>query len=227
MVVGALNHHLLVQGAQDGTDSTDQASSSNREADIADSTATLNEFELIGREDERKDITNLVLQRDLQGPHVISVWGMGGIGKTTLIREVYQSPKLTGLFDKHAWATIMRPFNCSHLIKSLAEQLGDRSETDLTKLLQGKRYLIILDDVWFADEWDAIMARFLQTPGSCIIVTTRQESIAKHCSKKESDNIHKLKILESNHARELFTKKVLSLFPLFDLRLYYYTISFV
>lgn len=158
---------------------------------------------------------------------MISVWGMGGIGKTTLVREVYQSPKLSGLFEKRAWATIMRPFNCSHLIKSLVVQLGDGTETVLTKLLQGKRYLIVLDDVWFVDEWDAIRSHLLETAGSCIIVTTRQESIAQHCSKKESDNIHMLKILQSDDARELFTKKVLSLFSLFDLRLYGHTISFI
>uniref|UniRef100_A0A0D9XA99 NB-ARC domain-containing protein n=1 Tax=Leersia perrieri TaxID=77586 RepID=A0A0D9XA99_9ORYZ len=177
------------KGALDGIYSTKQASSSNRKVDKVDSVA-LNEFELIGRMDEKEDIINLVSNLDPQGLQVISVWGMGGLKKTTLVREVYQSPKFSGMFEKRAWVTIMRPFNCSHILKSLALQFGDESKTDLNKHLHGKRFLIVLDDV-----------------AGCIIVTTRQESIAKHCSNNES-NIHRLNILEPTHARELFTRKV-------------------
>uniref|UniRef100_J3MUV3 Uncharacterized protein n=1 Tax=Oryza brachyantha TaxID=4533 RepID=J3MUV3_ORYBR len=197
--------NVLIPGAQDGTDPTKHGSSSKKE----DGAAALNEFELIGRVDEKNDITNLVSKKDIKGRHVISVWGMGGVGKTTLVREVYQSPELSGMFDKRAWVTIMRPFNCSHHLKSLAVQFGDGNKADnLTVLLQGKKYLIVLDDVWFISEWNEIVPHLPETAGSCVIVTTRQQSIAKHCSNKESDDIHILRMLESNHARELFTRKV-------------------
>ncbi|XP_040383126.1 disease resistance protein Pik-2-like [Oryza brachyantha] len=198
-------HVFYEKGAQDGTDPTKHGSSSKKE----DGAAALNEFELIGRVDEKNDITNLVSKKDIKGRHVISVWGMGGVGKTTLVREVYQSPELSGMFDKRAWVTIMRPFNCSHHLKSLAVQFGDGNKADnLTVLLQGKKYLIVLDDVWFISEWNEIVPHLPETAGSCVIVTTRQQSIAKHCSNKESDDIHILRMLESNHARELFTRKV-------------------
>uniref|UniRef100_A0A0D9XS85 Rx N-terminal domain-containing protein n=1 Tax=Leersia perrieri TaxID=77586 RepID=A0A0D9XS85_9ORYZ len=196
---------LLVQGALDGTDSTSQVHISN-EVDTTYSAAS-KEFELIGRVGEKNSITNLVLNEGSQGLQVISVWGMGGLGKTTLVRDVYQSPNLSGRFEKRAWVTVMRPFNCSHLLKSLAAQFGNETSTDLSKLLEEKRYLIVLDDVWFVQEWDATMPHLPKTAASCIIVTTRQKSIAKHCSKNES-NIHNLKILEPIDAHKLFTGKV-------------------
>jgi len=77
---------------------------------------------------------------------------------------------------------------------------------ELTKLLERKRCLIVLDDLSSTMEWDMII-RVLPTleDMSRIIVTTREENIAKHCSKKQ-ENIM-LKVLEDNDALDLFTKK--------------------
>jgi ABC-type lipoprotein export system ATPase subunit len=83
----------------------------------------LKESQLIGRETEKEEIIKQVTTEDSQ-LQVISVWGMGGIGKTTLIRDVYQDEKLTGKFPKRACATIMRPFNVNELLQNLASQFG-------------------------------------------------------------------------------------------------------
>lgn len=70
---------------------------------------------LLGRKSEKDKLIKLVGKpEDRQGLKVISVWGMGGIGKTTLVRSVYRSPQLGNW--KRAWATALRPFNPEQLI---------------------------------------------------------------------------------------------------------------
>ena len=65
---------------------------------------------LLGRSTEKSKLIALVGQpEDNMGFKVISVWGMGGIGKTTLAQSVYRSPQLGSW--KCAWATALRPFN--------------------------------------------------------------------------------------------------------------------
>ncbi|KAE8796242.1 putative disease resistance protein RGA4 [Hordeum vulgare] len=169
--------------------------------------ATLEESRLMGRGNEKEEIIKLISYKDLQRFRVISLWGMGGIGKTTLVRDIYQSREISSMFHKRACVTLMRPFNPATLLESLTMQFGDKNETDLRRCLEGKRYLLVLDDLWSILEWDAIKDYLPETAASCIIVTTRQENIAKHCSKDER-NIYKLNHLGPDDACTLFTKKV-------------------
>ncbi|XP_037410389.1 disease resistance protein Pik-2-like [Triticum dicoccoides] len=171
----------------------------------------LEESRLIGRGNEKEEILKLILNRELQQFHAISLWGMGGIGKTTLVRDIYQSQEISSMFDKRACVTVMRPFSLATLLESLTMQVRDKNEdenkTDLRSCLEGKRYLLVLDDLWSRVEWDAIKEYLPETAASCIIVTTREENIAKHCS-KEDRNIYKLNHLDPDDAYTLFTKKV-------------------
>jgi hypothetical protein len=177
------------------------------------------ESQLIGRMDEKSEIVKLVLDNRSQEFQVISICGMGGLGKTTLVKHVYQSQELCTMFEKRACVTVKRPFDPNDLINSLVTQLtvagGDREKTanqpSLTDTLGGKKYLVVLDDLSSAAEWDAINPHFPRTEtGSRVIVTTRVESIANHCSKKQ-ENIHKLKTLGEKDACNLFTQKVLTI----------------
>jgi hypothetical protein len=177
--------------------------------------AALEESLLIGREKEKYDIINLISNQDAHQLTVISVWGMGGLGKTTLVKEVYQSQELSILFDKRACITVMRPFVLEEVVNSLAMQLDAAFSyrkgnfEELAKLLEGKRCLIVLDDLSSIEEWDQLLPKLSKMGNtSQIIVTTREENIAMHCSRKP-ENIHKLKVLEYKDAFDLFTKKVL------------------
>ena len=169
--------------------------------------ATLEESRLIGRGNEKVEIIKLISNKDLQHFHVISLWGMGGIGKTTLVTDIYQTQEISSMFDKRACVTVMRPFNPATLLGSLAMQFGGKNGTDLRTCLEGKRYLLVLDDLWSIGEWDAIKQCLPETAASCIIVTTREENIAKHCSKDER-NIYPLHHLGLVDACTLFNKKV-------------------
>lgn len=225
---------------QDGADATEAGSSfniattsssssfaDNKSLTHTESTiAVFKEYEHVGREKEKSDIIELISNEDSQQLEVISVWGMGGLGKTTLIRDVYQSQHLSLQFRYRACVTIMHPFNCDDLIKSLAQQIDaedyenkeetgltggktkPRPQRSLTDILEGKKYLIVLDDLSSATEWDSIIQHLpAGETASRIIVTTRSENIARHCSKKQ-ENIYKLQILRYEDGLNLFIEKV-------------------
>jgi predicted AAA+ superfamily ATPase len=165
------------------------------------------ESQLIGRETEKEDIIKLIKIEDIK-LEVISVYGMGGLGKTTLVRDVYQDENLSGKFDKRACATIMRPFNVIDLLQNLALQFGYKDVPEMKRELPGKKYLIVLDDLLSNAEWDTLIQHLPATETSSrIIVTTREKNIAIHCSKKH-ENTYELKILEDNNALDLLIKKV-------------------
>uniref|UniRef100_A0A0D9Z064 Pib variant protein n=1 Tax=Oryza glumipatula TaxID=40148 RepID=A0A0D9Z064_9ORYZ len=201
---------------------------------IRTSVGASEESQLIGREKEMSEIIDLILKDNSQQVQVISVWGMGGLGKTTLVGGVYQSPKLSDKFDKYVFVTIMRPFNLVELLRSLAGRLHEGSskkeelvenrvsskkslasmELDqltkqLERLLEKKRSLIVLDDFSDTSEWDQIKPMLfpLLEKTSLIIVTTRKENIANHCSGKNG-TVHNLQVLKPNDALCLLSEKV-------------------
>lgn len=198
----------------------------NRVIPINTEEVSYKESQLIGREKEKSEIIKLILDKDSQQLEVISVCGMGGLGKTTLVKDIYQSQELSAMFEKRACATIMHPLHLEELFSSLAMQLDEMSyrneeatDGDRTKLevkpsltagpLEGKRYLIVLDDLSSTTEWDSIIEHFpITETASRIIVTTRVEKVAKHCSKKDN-NVYMLKSLGEKDAHDLFTEKVI------------------
>uniref|UniRef100_A0ACD5TT22 Uncharacterized protein n=1 Tax=Avena sativa TaxID=4498 RepID=A0ACD5TT22_AVESA len=194
--------------------------------------AALEESHLVGRDNIKSDIIKLMLNQASPTFQVISVWGMGGLGKTTLIKDIYQSQELSGTFEKRACVTVMRPFILEKLLGSIVMQLdAEPSEKDVAGLLGStkralplmnlaelteelarhldtKRCLIVLDDISCNVEWDLITRRLPKMENaSRIIVTTREEIVARHCSANQQ-NIYQLEVLQDEHAHMLFTKKI-------------------
>lgn len=234
-----MNLFPFVQGSQDGingnkSESADGSNAArNNPAIIRITSYSSEESQLIGREKEKSDIIKLIIDQSDDKLPVISVWGMGGLGKTTLVKDAYQ--KLSGLFEKRACVTVMRPFILEELLKNLVMQLNAESSekrgaihfgagstrkslammgveelvNELARVLDRKRCLIVLDDLSSTVAWDLIIRSFHGIENtSRIIVTTREENIARHCSSKQ-ENVYNLRVLRYNDALNLFTKKVL------------------
>ncbi|XP_031478953.1 disease resistance protein RPM1-like isoform X2 [Nymphaea colorata] len=153
------------------------------------------------------------------------VVGMGGSGKTTLARKVYNDAEVKKHFDSFAWVSVSQSFHSDDLLRRLlkcffkerkemgedrvgemdAEELGEK----LFNYLQGRRYIIVLDDVWSRTVWDAIkFALPKNSKGSTIMITTRIRDITFAL---EADGLtcflHQLNPLPAETAMELFCRK--------------------
>ncbi|KAJ1695032.1 hypothetical protein LUZ63_011730 [Rhynchospora breviuscula] len=153
------------------------------------------ESEVIGRDAEKEKIVSILLdpQRERDNISVLAIIGMGGLGKTTLAQLVYNDKRVKGHFQLLLWVCVSTEFNFINISKSIIEvatnSKGNIStskkevlQSQLREILDQKRYLLILDDVWNEDreKWDELrmLLFFAAGSGSIIIVTTRSQGVA-------------------------------------------------
>ncbi|OIT01574.1 PREDICTED: putative late blight resistance protein homolog R1B-16 [Nicotiana attenuata] len=146
---------------------------------------------MVGRDDERKRLLENLTRGFSGEPKVIPIVGMGGIGKTTLAKEVFSDASIRSHFDVRAWATISSQYNVKDIYVSLLlftketkdERVHMKDEAELADMLQkslkGKRYLIVMDDMWNSKAWDDVRQCFpSEDKGSRILLTTRNTEVA-------------------------------------------------
>nr|XP_048331719.1 putative disease resistance protein RGA4 isoform X2 [Ziziphus jujuba var. spinosa] len=178
------------------------------------------EEEVIGRDDERMKILQLLLQDDETKENVstITIVGIGGLGKTTLAQLVFNDAMVQKHFEPRLWVCVsdvfeMRPI-VGNIIKSATNSSPDQHlamdqlQNLLRKQIDGKRYFLVLDDVWNEDrkKWLELKSLLMGgARGSRILVTTRSENVAK-LSHTLDDQPFKLNGLENDKSWSLFSK---------------------
>ncbi|KAI4968762.1 hypothetical protein ZWY2020_046092 [Hordeum vulgare] len=152
---------------------------------------------------------------------IVSVVGFGGLGKTTLVKTVYD--KIKGDFDCRAFVSVGRKADPKKVLMDIlldlgmeGSQLSMLDETQLVKklrdYLEEKRYLIVIDDIWDAKLWTIINYAFSKgnNAGSRLITTTRIVDVSKLCCSSNIDSVYQMEPLSDDDSKRLFHKRIFS-----------------
>ncbi|KAL7206266.1 hypothetical protein ACSBR2_019051 [Camellia fascicularis] len=146
----------------------------------------------------------------------IGIFGMGGIGKTTIMHHINNELLNEACnFDDVIWVTVSKAFNIRNLQRQIAKALnldlssyGDetkRASELYTMLFQKKRYVLILDDLWKAFPLDKVGIPEPSISNGCkLVLTTRSLEV---CRKMECRAV-KVELLTEDEALNLFMSKV-------------------
>ncbi|XP_050285924.1 putative disease resistance RPP13-like protein 1 [Quercus robur] len=119
-------------------------------------TSVLKETRIYGRDDDKEPIVNLLISnyaKTNDHPCVIHIVGMGGIGKTTLARLIYNDQRITKHFRLRYWVCVSEEFDVLKITKLILEavtlQICDTTDfnmiqTTLKESLIGKKFLLVL-----------------------------------------------------------------------------------
>ncbi|KAJ0860803.1 putative P-loop containing nucleoside triphosphate hydrolase, leucine-rich repeat domain superfamily [Helianthus annuus] len=177
---------------------------------------SLLESEVVGRESEKEKLLNKLLQDGLskESFSILPIVGMGGVGKTTLARFLYNDTQVKGRFELHAWVCVSDDFDISKITKTIFQAVSNENNKefeDLNQLqvalkekLKDKRFLLVLDDVWHENfnDWENLVLPFHSgARGSKVIMTSRKEQLLKMLG---FDNLDHLETLSSEDALSLF-----------------------
>ncbi|KAM3704522.1 hypothetical protein ACJW31_03G011100 [Castanea mollissima] len=182
-------------------------------------TSYVDVFDILGRDRVKDHLVSILLGKGTEKeklPHVISLVGMGGMGKTTLAQLAFNHHEVMDHFEERIWVCVSEPFDQCKVAKAIVEALGvhDFNTTELQSLLEkiceligGKKFFLVFDDVWTEDYamWKPIRdaLKSCGSQSSKILVTTRKGKVAKMM---ESANTIKLEELSEEDCWLVFSK---------------------
>jgi hypothetical protein len=165
-----------------------------------ETTGDLNKLDLVGEKIE-EDTRNLVelLTREEKTIHehnkvmVFAIVGVGGVGKTTLAKTIFNNEIIEQQFNKKIWLSVNQDFNDHNLLeRAITGAGGDHQtagnikdalvETLKQALEKCKTTLLVMDDVWDDQAWERVLkGPFTNAlaPGSRVLVTTRNDRVAQ------------------------------------------------
>ncbi|KAL6327951.1 hypothetical protein AAG906_031295 [Vitis piasezkii] len=173
------------------------------------------------RETDKAAILDLLLhdhEPSADAVRIIPIIGMGGVGKTTLAQLAYNDDKVESHFDQRVWACVSDDFDVLRVTKTILQSVApDMSDVNDLNLLQvklkeklsGKKFLLVLDDVWNqnCDRWD-LLHQPIRTGarGSRVIVTTRNQGVVSAIG---ASSAYPLKELSNDECLSLFAQQAL------------------
>ncbi|KAI5004032.1 hypothetical protein ZWY2020_031275 [Hordeum vulgare] len=182
--------------------------------------------ELIGIEDSREKLISLLSFGDDWSKHplkTVSIVGFGGSGKTTLAKAAYD--KIRGQFDCSTFVSVSQKNpNMKEVFQNILYGLDKNKYAHihnevleekhlvgkLIKFLNGKRYLILIDNIWKESLWKIVQNILSNNNnlGSRIITTTRIISVSKACCSSANDSIYQMEPLSDVDSSKLLYARI-------------------
>ncbi|KAM3203765.1 hypothetical protein P3L10_031391 [Capsicum annuum] len=207
---------MLIEFRRHGSDRKELARTSSSSTRYATGPNTI-----VGMEDDFKTVVDhLTAQTDELT--VTPVVGMGGIGKSTLSRKVYHDQFIQHRFDTCAWVTVSENYNERQVLLDVVSSIRRINRTNESikninsdqlaeiayRSLKGRRFLIVIDDLWSNEAWDQMQRLFPDDKKkSRILLTTRLKYVADYVSCPEFPP-HNMSFLTSDDSWSLFTERL-------------------
>ncbi|GMY22691.1 putative disease resistance RPP13-like protein 1 [Fagus crenata] len=151
------------------------------------------EYGVFGRDKDKEAIFKKFQSDDasVDGICVVPIVGMGGVGKTTLARFIYNDKRVNS-FDHKAWVCVSENFDSFMIAKTIFERVTlsacdiqnmDLLQIRIREIFMKKKIFLVLDDVWNEnyDDWVELLKMFRCGAQEIkIIVTTRSKRVASN-----------------------------------------------
>ncbi|MED6179489.1 hypothetical protein PIB30_001787, partial [Stylosanthes scabra] len=161
--------------------------------DPRQTSSAITEHQMYGRDQDKEKIVEFLIKHasNIDGLSVYPIVGMGGLGKTTLARWVFNDERVIKHFDLKIWVCVSTNFNMMIILQSIVESSTganpnlstlEAMQNKAQQVLVGKRYLLVLDDVWDNVKWEDLKSvlQCSRTKGVSILVTTRDPRVASN-----------------------------------------------
>ncbi|XP_019094061.1 PREDICTED: probable disease resistance protein At1g58390 isoform X1 [Camelina sativa] len=149
------------------------------------------ESDFVGLEANVKKLVELLVEKD--DIQIVSVTGMGGLGKTTIASQVFNHEDVRNQFERLAWVCVSQEFTRISVWQTILQNLTSKERKDeihkmneaelqdeLFSLLEKSKSLIVFDDIWKREDWDKIKPIFPPKKGWKVLLTSRNDSVAMH-----------------------------------------------
>ncbi|KAK8664727.1 hypothetical protein V6N13_084505 [Hibiscus sabdariffa] len=212
--ISDLTRRLQASGVQVTREGEESSSSSLTKHDFRQTYPRIIEANVVGLEDEIEELVSVLLNDQGLNHRLVSICGPGGVGKTTLAKKIYQHGQVRGHFDHMAWVYVSQQCQRRKVLEDILaglvssrKSVGQLSDSELKamllKLLQEKRCLVILDDIWLTEDWDSLrtVCPMADETRSKILFTSRNREVASH-----ADYLLQLAMLNEGECWELLRK---------------------
>ncbi|KAL8160283.1 hypothetical protein V2J09_001820 [Rumex salicifolius] len=154
---------------------------------------------IVGLEEDTKELVD-ALREPNATRKIVAIYGMGGLGKTTLATKVYYQDEIRKHFTGGcAWAYISKQFQFQNVLQKILADLTSKSTDmfagkrdndlidELHDILLRNKCLVVLDDVWQSLVWDRLKSAFpldrKEFVGR-ILLTTRKKDVAEYADRR-------------------------------------------